>query len=114
VVCQYSTRSGPSCRSWQWGDWPRSTRITPHSDGVGIPHEIRFEAGNRISFVSLARALTVSAADIRSIKPYGGAGGIYVLRYNAGKIRLLSQFSGFNEIVSRIKAANPRFDVVGI
>jgi hypothetical protein len=81
---------------------------------LGIPYEIRFETANRISFVSLARTVTLSTADLRSIKPYGGAVGFYLLRHDGGKIRLLSQFTGFHEIVSRIKAANPNFDIVGI
>jgi hypothetical protein len=54
-------------------------------------------------------------ADLRSIKVYGGGGGgLYVLRHTAGKIRMLVQFTGFLEAVSRIKAANPQFETVGI
>jgi hypothetical protein len=81
---------------------------------LGVPYEIRFDSDNRISFVSLARTTTLTASDIRSIKPYGGGVGFYVLRHDGGKIRLLSQFTGFHEVVSRIKRANPRFETVGI
>lgn len=42
---------------------------------LGVPYEIRFDSDNRISFVSLARTTTLTASDIRSIKPYGGGVG---------------------------------------
>lgn len=79
-----------------------------------IPHEIRFDSFDRVSFHSLARTLTLRAADIRSIKPYGIGGGFYLLRHNSGKIRLITQFTGFHEVVSRIKAANPMVEIIGI
>jgi hypothetical protein len=79
-----------------------------------IPYEIRFETGEYISFVSLVRAERVRVTDIDSIKVYRSGGGFYVLRHRAGKILLLAQFTGFYEVVSRIKAANPQFETVGI
>jgi hypothetical protein len=78
-----------------------------------IPYEIRFDSGSRLSFRSLARTLTVSPLAIRSIKPYGGAVGFFILRHDGGKIRLLSQFTGFHEIISRIKTENPDIQIVG-
>ncbi len=78
-----------------------------------VPYEIRFEF-DRISFVALARTSSLNVADIRSIKPYASGGGVYVLRHSDGKIRLMSQFTGFHEVIARIKAANPHVDVVGI
>jgi hypothetical protein len=79
-----------------------------------IPYEIRFESANAISFVALAGTSEVLATDIRSIKPYGAGGGLYVLRHNGGKIRVVPQFTGFHEVIARMKAANPRVEVVGI
>ena len=79
-----------------------------------IPYEIRFESVERISFVALARTWSLNVADIRSIKPYASAGGLYILRHTNGKIRLMSQFTGFHEVVARIKAANPGVEIVGI
>jgi hypothetical protein len=79
-----------------------------------IPYEIRFESADAISFVALARTTQLLATDIRSIKPYGTGSGLYVLRHNGGKIRLVPQFTGFHEVISRVKAANPQLEVVGI
>ena len=81
---------------------------------LGLPHEIRFESADRVSFVALARTATLRVTDIDSIKPYWAGGGLYVLRHTGGTIRLLAQFTGFHEVISRIKAANPRFETVGI
>lgn len=81
---------------------------------LAIPYEIRFEAPDLISFVALRRITTLPAAKLHSITPYRGGGGFYVLRYDGGKIRLFAQFTGFHEVIARIKAANPHFDVVGI
>ena len=81
---------------------------------LGIPYEIRFETADRVSFVGLARTTTLTVSEIDSIKPYGAGGGFYVLRHTGGKIRLVGQFTGFHEVISRMKAANPRFETVGI
>lgn len=79
-----------------------------------IPYEIRFESANMIAFVALAGTTEVGLSDVQSITPYGGAGGLYILRHTRGKIRLLSQFTGFHEVISRLKAANPQLTIVGI
>jgi hypothetical protein len=84
---------------------------------VGIPYEIRFEPGDRLSFKSLARTATLNASEIKSIKPYGGgfgSGPLFILRHDGGKIRLVAQFTGFHEVVSRIKTAHPGIEVIGI
>jgi len=64
--------------------------------------------------VALRRTTTVSAAELHSIKPYRGGGGLCVIRHERGKIRLLAQITGLHEVISRIKTANPNFEVVGI
>ena len=81
---------------------------------LGIPYEIRFETPDRISFIALRGTTSLPAATLHSLKPYGTGGGFYVLRHEAGKIRLLAQMTGFHEAIIRIKAANRNFEVVGI
>jgi hypothetical protein len=84
---------------------------------LGIPYEIRFESADRVSFKALARTATVNASEIQSIKPYGGgfgSGPLFILRHDGGKIRLVAQFTGFHEVISRIKAAHPGIEVIGI
>jgi hypothetical protein len=80
---------------------------------LGIPYEIRFDTSDRISFIATVRSTTMSATDIRSIK-LSRVGGFYILRHAGGKLRLISQFTGFHEVISRIKAVNPSVEVVGI
>ena len=81
---------------------------------LGIPYEIRFDGPHRLSFLSLRNTRTVSAEELQSIEPIRGGSGFYMLRYDGGRIRLLSQFTGFHEVISKMKAANPNFKVVGI
>lgn len=79
-----------------------------------MPHEIRFESTNRIRFRALARTTTLNVESLRSIKPLGGGGGIYVLEHDGGKLWLLSQFTGFHEVITRIRAVHPGMEVRGI
>jgi hypothetical protein len=79
-----------------------------------MPHEIRFESTNRIRFRALARTTTLNVESLRSIKPLGGGGGIYVLQHDGGKLWLLSQFTGFHEVITRIRAVHPGMEVHGI
>jgi hypothetical protein len=81
---------------------------------LGIPYEIRIDETERISFVALRGTKTLSPASLHSIKPYRAGGGFYVIRHETGTIRLLAQMTGFHEVISRLKAANPNFEVVGI
>jgi hypothetical protein len=78
-----------------------------------MPYQIRFESSDRIQFTALARTTTLRAANLLSIKP-SRRGGFYVVRHEDGRIRLFVQFTGFHEVISRIKVANPNFEVVGI
>jgi hypothetical protein len=78
-----------------------------------MPYEIHFLSPTQISFVALGGTTTLSASEIYSLKPYRGGGGFYTLCHGDGELRLFIQFTGFHEVISRIKAANPRFEVVG-
>jgi hypothetical protein len=81
---------------------------------LGIPYEIRFHEPDQLSFIALRGATTLSIAKLQSIRPHRRAGGFYVLRHQDGKIRLFAQITGFHEAITRIKSANPNFEVVGI
>lgn len=81
---------------------------------LGIPYEIRFHEPDELSFIALRGGTTVSIAKLRSIRPDRRGGGVYVLRHADGQIRLIAQITGFHEAITRIKAANPNFEVVGI
>jgi hypothetical protein len=84
---------------------------------VGIPYEIHFESSDRVSFKALARTATLNASEIQSIKLFGGgfgSGPLFILRHDGGKIRLVAQFTGFHEIISRLKTAHSDIEVIGI
>jgi hypothetical protein len=81
---------------------------------LGIPYEIRFEAPGLLSFVSLRGTTSLAVTTLHSLKPYRGGGGVYVLHHEGGTIRVIAQITGFHEAVTRIKAINPDFEVVGI
>jgi hypothetical protein len=81
---------------------------------LGVPYEIRFDTPDQLSFVALRGTTRLSAAQLHSIRPYRGGGGFYVLCHEDGKIRMFTQITGFHEVLTRIKAANPSFDVLGI
>jgi hypothetical protein len=78
-----------------------------------MPYEIRFESSDRIRFTALARTTALNVISLRSIRPLGG-GGIYVLRHEGGKIWLIAQFTGFHEVITRIRAVHPDMEVHGI
>ena len=74
-------------------------------------------SSGRISSDPVNSQDTLNASEIRSIKPYGGgfgSGPLFILRHDGGKVRLVAQFTGFHEVVTRIKAAHPGIEVIGI
>jgi hypothetical protein len=66
-----------------------------------------------VEFISLLRRRTVRAQEIRSIKPAGAHVGFLVARTDRGRIRLLAQFDGFHDFLSRLKAMHPGLELRG-
>jgi hypothetical protein len=103
-------------------EWPALVVMAPVWCGITfwnwrvllrMPYEIHFLSPDQISFIALGGTTSLSASHIYSFKPYRGGGGFYTLSHPAGELRLFIQFTGFHEVVARVKAANPRFEVVG-
>jgi len=85
-----------------WGYWISS-----------IPHKIVVYEGGEIEFISLGRHWRMAPFQIQSIKPYAAQPGYLVVRTSSGKIRLLNQFDGFHEFLTRLKTDNPSIELRG-
>jgi hypothetical protein len=79
---------------------------------LGIPYRIEFNGPDDISFIALRKTVRTSAQSTQSVKNTNG--GMYLLRYDGGKIHLFQQFTGFYKLLTAIEAANPRFETRGI
>jgi hypothetical protein len=80
---------------------------------LSLPHKIMFHQDGTIEFISVLRRRSVLARDVVSIKPEGTAYGFLVVRTARSKIRLLAQFDGFHDFLTRLKAINPTVELRG-
>ncbi|MCL4504072.1 MAG: hypothetical protein M1438_19790 [Deltaproteobacteria bacterium] len=80
---------------------------------LSLPHRITFAGDGTIEFISLLRRRTVRAEEIRSIKPEGSQLGFFMVRTGRGKIRILAQFDGFHDFLTRLKAMHPTVELRG-
>lgn len=77
-----------------------------------IPYRIEFIGADDIRFIALARTIRTSAMQIESLKLNGQ--NFYTLRHREGKFNLIIHFTGFYELLTAIKEANPTFETKGI
>jgi hypothetical protein len=80
---------------------------------LSLPYRITFAGDGTIEFTSLWRRRTVRAEEIRSIKPEGSHLGFFTVRTERGKIRILAQFDGFYDFLTRLKAMHPNVELRG-
>jgi hypothetical protein len=80
---------------------------------LSLPYRITLAGDGTIAFISLWRRRTVRAAEIRSIKPAGSHFGFLAVQTDGGKIRLLAQFDGFHDFLSRLEALHPGVELRG-
>jgi hypothetical protein len=78
-----------------------------------MPRRIILHEDGRLEFVSPVRRVVITVQDITSIKPDGSQLGFLIVRWGAGKLRLLNQFDDFHDLLSRIKQANPGVEIRG-
>src|SRR5262245_48350124 len=78
-----------------------------------MPRRIILHEDGRLEFVSPIRRVAMTAQEIASIKPDGSQLGFLTVRWGAGKLRLLNQFDGFHDLVTRIKRLNPGVEIRG-
>jgi len=71
-----------------------------------IPHKIILYKDGYVEFVSVLRKVKVQASEIKSIKPEGPTYGFLVVKAQK-KIRILSQFDDFHDLISKLRIQNP-------
>jgi hypothetical protein len=80
---------------------------------LSIPHRMILHQDGTIEFISVLRQRVIRAAEIDSIKPEGTTYGFVILRAGRAKVRLLTQFDGFHDFLTRLKAMNPGIELRG-
>jgi hypothetical protein len=80
---------------------------------LSLPYRITFAEDGTIEFISLWRRRAVRAEEIRSIKPAGSHLGFFTVRTDRRKIRILAQFDGFYDFLTRLKAMHPGVELRG-
>ncbi len=78
-----------------------------------LPHQIILSPDGMVEFVSLLRRRVVRANDIRSIRPHGTQLGFFMVQTEQGKIRIVAQFDGFHDFLTRLKALHPGVELRG-
>jgi hypothetical protein len=80
---------------------------------LSLPHRITLAQDGTVEFISLLKRRLVRAAEIRSIKPQGSQLGFFMVQSDRGKIRLLAQFDGFHDFLTRLEALHPGVELRG-
>jgi len=77
-----------------------------------LPHRIILAPDGTVEFRSILRRWVVRAEEIRSIKPSSHL-GFFLVRTDGARIRLLAQFDGFHNFLTRLQALHPRVELRG-
>jgi hypothetical protein len=77
-----------------------------------LPHQITLAPDGAIEFRSILRSWVVRAGEIRSIKPSSHL-GFFLVRTDGANIRLLAQFDGFHDFLTRLQALHPLVELRG-
>ncbi len=79
---------------------------------LSLPHRITLAPDGAREFISILRRRVLRAEEIRSIKPSSHL-GFFLVRTDGARIRLLAQFDGFHDFLTRLQALNPRVELRG-
>jgi hypothetical protein len=78
-----------------------------------IPVAITWRDEGVLEFKSLIATTAVPVEDLIAIKATPLSWGIIRITYQGGSLRLLCQITGLYELISAVKAANPRVEITG-
>jgi hypothetical protein len=78
-----------------------------------IPVEISFQGEDALVLKTLISSTVVPVRNIISLKATPFKPGFIILKHRDGTIRLLSQITGFYELVSLVKTINPEIEIRG-
>ncbi len=79
---------------------------------LSLPHRITLAPDGALEFRSILRRRVLRAGEIRSIKPSSHI-GFFLVRTDGATIRLLTQFDGFHDFLTRLQAINQRVELRG-
>lgn len=77
------------------------------------PYRIVWREMGTVDFVSWARTRSIRPEDFVSIIPDSMQLAQLRIKHRGGSFRLLPQFDGFHEFLTRLKAANPSIELRG-
>ncbi len=80
---------------------------------LSLPHRITLSEDGTVEFVGLLRRLSVRADEIQSIRPQGAKFGFFTVRTARGNIKILAQFDGFHDFLTRLEALHPGVELRG-
>ncbi len=77
------------------------------------PHKILLHDDETIEFISTLKSRRIPVREIVSIKPQGTSFGFLAVRTGKRKIRIVAQFDGFHDLLTRIAKINPGVELRG-
>ena len=80
---------------------------------LSIPYKIIVMPNDLVIFNSVIRKKKMQLNNIKSIMPYGGHRGIFVVKTDYGKVNIINQFDGFHEFIIILKNRNPAVELRG-
>lgn len=80
---------------------------------LGLPNRITLSQDGAIEFISVLQRRAVRAQEIISIRPSNSRLGFFVVSTGGAKIRILAQFDGFHDFLTRLQAMNPPVKLKG-
>ncbi len=80
---------------------------------LSLPHRITLSEDGTVEFISLLRRRSLRADEIQSIRPQGYKFGFFMVQTSQGNIRILAQFDGFHDFLTRLEALHPGVELRG-
>ncbi len=80
---------------------------------LALPNRITLSQDGAIEFISVLQRRAVRAQEIVCIRPSNSRLGFFVVSTANAKIRILAQFDGFHEFLTRLQAMNPTVELKG-
>ena len=78
-----------------------------------LPYRLTLSPDGTVEFISVWRRRRVRTEEIRSIKPDSLQMGFLLVRTDQGKTRILAQFDGFHDFLTRLQALHPGVELRG-
>ena len=99
---------------------PAFMALFPFAIGTGLflmvllmPRRIEVDDSGGMDWVAPARRIRVLPSDVISIAPDRRTHGSLVLVHTSGRFSFVNQFTGFHELLTDLKRANPSVELRG-